>query len=172
MRSASPARSPTRSCSWRTVASSRPAHLERLFNSPHTHRTAEFPAKVPWTPDKVLLKCAFFSRVRWWPRHRRLRRSLRCPRHLRSQSRTARPYPRRGRPGAGGKTPPDFNWVVPGSFTVAVAAAGEPPLGTYATDAATVVGADPDIAWLVADKPGSQAQLLVPVAWGRLGRSA
>lgn len=67
-------------------------------------------------------------------------------------------------PALAAKLPADFKWVVPGSFTVAVAAAGEPPLGTYATDAATVVGADPDIAWLVADKLGLKLNL-VPVAW-------
>jgi len=62
------------------------------------------------------------------------------------------------------KLPADFKWAVPGSFTVAVAAAGEPPLGTYATDNITVVGADPDIASLVAEKLGLKLNL-VPVAW-------
>lgn len=67
-------------------------------------------------------------------------------------------------PALAAKLPAAFTWAVPGSFTVAVAAAGEPPLGTYATDAATVVGADPDIASLVAEKLGLQLNL-VPVAW-------
>src|SRR6478609_2341514 len=67
-------------------------------------------------------------------------------------------------PALAAKLPAEFKWAVPGSFTVAVAAAGEPPLGTYATDAATVVGADPDIASLVAEKLGLTLNL-VPVAW-------
>ena len=46
--------------------------------------------------------------------------------------------------------PKDFKFVTPGTFTVAVAPGG-PPLATYATDAKTVVGADPDYAYAVAD---------------------
>lgn len=67
-------------------------------------------------------------------------------------------------PALAAKLPADFKWAVPGSFTVAVAAAGEPPLGTYATDNTTVIGAEPDIASLVAEKLGLKLNL-VPVAW-------
>ncbi|NLR97892.1 ABC transporter substrate-binding protein [Rhizobium sp. P38BS-XIX] len=59
--------------------------------------------------------------------------------------------------------PKDFKFVTPGKFTVAVAPGG-PPLATYATDAKTVVGADPDYAYAVADALGLQLDL-VPVAW-------
>jgi polar amino acid transport system substrate-binding protein len=59
--------------------------------------------------------------------------------------------------------PKDFKFVTPGTFTVAVAPGG-PPLNTYATDAQTVVGADPDIASAIADSLGLKLQL-VPVAW-------
>ena len=59
--------------------------------------------------------------------------------------------------------PKDFKFVTPGVFTVAVAPGG-PPLATYATDAQTVVGADPDYASAVADSLGLKLQL-VPVAW-------
>ncbi|WP_037150781.1 ABC transporter substrate-binding protein [Rhizobium freirei] len=57
----------------------------------------------------------------------------------------------------------DFKFVTPGKFTVAVAPGG-PPLATYATDAKTVVGADPDYASAVADALGLTLEL-VPVAW-------
>lgn len=59
--------------------------------------------------------------------------------------------------------PKDFRFVTPGTFTVAVSPAG-PPLATYATDARTVVGADPDIAYAIADSLGMKLEL-VPVAW-------
>lgn len=59
--------------------------------------------------------------------------------------------------------PRDFKFVTPGTFTVAVAPGG-PPLATYATDAKTVVGADPDIAYAIADSLGLKLEL-VPVAW-------
>ena len=59
--------------------------------------------------------------------------------------------------------PADFKFVTPGTLTVAVAPGG-PPLATYATDATTVVGADPDYALAVADSLGLKLQL-VPVAW-------
>lgn len=59
--------------------------------------------------------------------------------------------------------PADFKFVTPGKFTVAVHPGG-PPLATYATDASTVVGADPDYAWAVADSLGLEL-VLVPVAW-------
>jgi polar amino acid transport system substrate-binding protein len=57
----------------------------------------------------------------------------------------------------------DFRFVTPGIFTVA-ASPGGPPLTTYATDAKTVVGADPDIAYAIAESLGLKLQL-VPVAW-------
>ena len=57
----------------------------------------------------------------------------------------------------------DFKFVTPGKFTVAVSAGG-PPLATYATDAKTVVGADPDYASAIADSLGLELELL-PVAW-------
>ncbi len=58
---------------------------------------------------------------------------------------------------------PDFKFVTPGKFTVAVNA-WDPPIATYATDAATVVGADPDLAQLLADSLGLELNL-VSVAW-------
>jgi polar amino acid transport system substrate-binding protein len=54
-------------------------------------------------------------------------------------------------------------FITPGKFTVAVAPGG-PPLATYATDAKTVVGADPDYALAVADSLGLELEL-VAVAW-------
>lgn len=57
-----------------------------------------------------------------------------------------------------------YKFTQDGTFTVAVAVGGEPPIGTYATDAATVIGADPDIASLVAEKLGLKLNL-VSVAW-------
>ncbi|WP_152044840.1 ABC transporter substrate-binding protein [Aureimonas psammosilenae] len=60
--------------------------------------------------------------------------------------------------------PKDFPFVRPGHLTVAVNPAGGPPIATYATDAATVIGADPDFASLVADSLGLTLDL-VPVAW-------
>ncbi|RWX74964.1 ABC transporter substrate-binding protein [Neorhizobium lilium] len=59
--------------------------------------------------------------------------------------------------------PKDFKFTSPGKFTVAVSPGG-PPLATYATDAKTVVGADPDYALAIADSLGLQLEL-VPVAW-------
>ncbi|MBB5575671.1 ABC-type amino acid transport substrate-binding protein [Rhizobium paranaense] len=59
--------------------------------------------------------------------------------------------------------PKNFKFVTPGTLTVAVAPGG-PPLATYATDAKTVVGADPDIAYAIADSLGLKLEL-VPVAW-------
>ncbi len=58
---------------------------------------------------------------------------------------------------------PNFKFVNPGKFTVAINP-WDPPIATYATDAKTVVGADPDIAQLLADSLGLQLEL-VPVAW-------
>lgn len=59
--------------------------------------------------------------------------------------------------------PADFSFVREGHLTVAVSPGG-PPLATYAVDAQTVVGADPDYAQLVADALGLELDL-VPVAW-------
>ncbi|RWM20582.1 MAG: ABC transporter substrate-binding protein [Mesorhizobium sp.] len=63
-----------------------------------------------------------------------------------------------------GSVPERFEFVEDGAFTVAVSPDGTPPIATYATDAATVVGADPDIAQLIADKLGRKLNLVV-VAW-------
>ncbi len=59
--------------------------------------------------------------------------------------------------------PKGFKFVTPGKFTVAVSPGG-PPLATYATDAKTVVGADPDYAGAIAESLGLKLEL-VPVAW-------
>ncbi|MEP7456322.1 ABC transporter substrate-binding protein [Phyllobacterium sp. SB3] len=59
--------------------------------------------------------------------------------------------------------PASFKFVEDGIFTVGIAV-DNPPLATYATDAKTVVGYDPDIALLVADTLGKKLEL-VPVAW-------
>lgn len=58
---------------------------------------------------------------------------------------------------------PSFKFVTPGKFTVANNP-WDPPVATYATDAKTVVGTDPDIASLLADALGLELEL-VPVAW-------
>ncbi|WCK04230.1 ABC transporter substrate-binding protein [Agrobacterium tumefaciens] len=65
--------------------------------------------------------------------------------------------------GAIAAVPKDFKFVTPGKLTVAVSPGG-PPLATYATDAKTVVGADPDYALAVADSLGLELEL-VAVAW-------
>jgi polar amino acid transport system substrate-binding protein len=59
--------------------------------------------------------------------------------------------------------PNGFRFVEPGTLTVAISPGG-PPLATYATDARSVVGADPDFAQLIADCLGLRLAL-VPVAW-------
>ncbi|WP_321872383.1 ABC transporter substrate-binding protein [Burkholderia ubonensis] len=56
-----------------------------------------------------------------------------------------------------------YRWVHDGAFTVAISPHA-PPVSTYATDARTVVGADPDYAQLVADAFG-RTLALVPIAW-------
>jgi polar amino acid transport system substrate-binding protein len=56
-----------------------------------------------------------------------------------------------------------YRFVSPGVLTVAIAPGG-PPLSTYATDARTVVGSDPDFALLIADSLGLRLDLQ-PVAW-------
>lgn len=65
-----------------------------------------------------------------------------------------------------------YRWVNDRAFTVAIAPHA-PPVATFATDAGTVVGADPDYAQLVADALGRRLAL-VPVAWADwpLGLSA
>lgn len=57
----------------------------------------------------------------------------------------------------------DFKFVNPGKFTVAINP-WDPPIATYASDSKTVVGADPDVASLLADSFGLELEL-VPVAW-------
>ena len=59
--------------------------------------------------------------------------------------------------------PKDFPFVTPGTLTVGINP-GSPPLAAYATDTATVVGADPDIAALIAESLGLKLEI-VPVAW-------
>lgn len=58
---------------------------------------------------------------------------------------------------------PTFRFVREGVLTVAIHPT-VPPIATYATDAKTVVGADADIAQLLADSLGLKLEL-VPVAW-------
>ncbi len=59
--------------------------------------------------------------------------------------------------------PPGFKFAEPGVLTVATNPGG-PPLSTYATDTRTVVGADADIAVLIADSLGLKLKL-VPTSW-------
>lgn len=59
--------------------------------------------------------------------------------------------------------PKDFPFVKDGVLTVAIAPFA-PPIATYATDAKTVVGFDPDYAQLIADALGRKLELL-PIAW-------
>ncbi len=66
-------------------------------------------------------------------------------------------------PAALATLPQGFKFVEPGVLTVAISPGG-PPLGTYATDAKTLVGADPDFAQLIADSLGLKLNL-VPPAW-------
>ncbi|SFJ43033.1 amino acid ABC transporter substrate-binding protein, PAAT family [Paraburkholderia megapolitana] len=56
-----------------------------------------------------------------------------------------------------------YRFVTPGVLTVAISPYAA-PIATYATDARSVVGSDPDYAQLVADALGLHLQL-VPVAW-------
>ena len=56
-----------------------------------------------------------------------------------------------------------YRFVTPGVLTVAIAPF-DPPIATYATDARSIVGSDPDYAQLVADALGLRL-MLVPVAW-------
>jgi len=59
--------------------------------------------------------------------------------------------------------PADFGWAKDGVFTIAIAA-GAPPISTYATDGATVVGFDPDLGRLVGEVLGLPVEI-VPIAW-------
>ena len=59
--------------------------------------------------------------------------------------------------------PKGFSFVANGTLTVGNAPSN-PPLSTYATDAETVVGNEPDIAWLLAESLGLTARI-VPTAW-------
>ncbi|RUW04257.1 ABC transporter substrate-binding protein [Mesorhizobium sp. M1A.F.Ca.IN.020.03.1.1] len=58
---------------------------------------------------------------------------------------------------------PNFKFAKEGYLTVATSP-WDPPVGTYATDAKTVVGTDPDITVLIAETLGLKLDL-VPVAW-------
>lgn len=58
---------------------------------------------------------------------------------------------------------PDFKFAKPGYLTVATHP-WDPPIGTYATDASTVIGADPDLTVLIAETLGLKLDL-APVAW-------
>ncbi|TIP95571.1 MAG: ABC transporter substrate-binding protein, partial [Mesorhizobium sp.] len=58
---------------------------------------------------------------------------------------------------------PNFKFAREGYLTVATSP-WDPPVGTYATDAKTVVGTDPDITVLIAETLGLKLDL-VPVAW-------
>lgn len=74
-----------------------------------------------------------------------------------------------GRPGttvnpeAVAALPKDFKFVEPGKLTVATAASS-PPISTFATDNRTVVGADPELARLVAEALGLELNIIA-VAW-------
>ncbi|SFP36404.1 ABC transporter substrate-binding protein [Variovorax sp. 770b2] len=59
--------------------------------------------------------------------------------------------------------PPSFKFVKEGVLTIAIAPFA-PPISTYATDAKTVVGFDPDFALLIAESLGLKLELQ-PVAW-------
>jgi polar amino acid transport system substrate-binding protein len=59
--------------------------------------------------------------------------------------------------------PKDLKFVQDGVLTVAIVPFA-PPIATYATDARTVVGADPDLASLIAESLGLKLDL-EPIAW-------
>jgi polar amino acid transport system substrate-binding protein len=59
--------------------------------------------------------------------------------------------------------PKDFPFVTPGSLTVGIHP-NNPPISTYATDARTIVGFDPDLITVLAESLGLKPEL-VPVAW-------
>ncbi|AJE48805.1 ABC transporter substrate-binding protein [Celeribacter indicus] len=60
--------------------------------------------------------------------------------------------------------PADFPFVTPGKLTVGSNPAGGPPLTAYATDTRTVVGADADVALLIAESLGLELEI-IPTAW-------
>ncbi len=57
----------------------------------------------------------------------------------------------------------EYRFVTPGAFSVAISPFAA-PLASYATDARTIVGSEPDYAQLVADALGLKLAL-IPVAW-------
>ncbi|KQN78287.1 ABC transporter substrate-binding protein [Devosia sp. Leaf64] len=59
--------------------------------------------------------------------------------------------------------PADFDYAKDGVLSIAIAA-GAPPISTYATDGATVVGFDPDLGRLVGEVLGLEVEI-VPIAW-------
>ncbi|KAF1030079.1 MAG: L-cystine-binding protein FliY [Burkholderia plantarii] len=59
--------------------------------------------------------------------------------------------------------PATFHFVSKDEFVVGITPAS-PPISTYATDAKTIVGFDPDLAQLIADGLGRKLRL-VPLAW-------
>lgn len=59
--------------------------------------------------------------------------------------------------------PPNYKFVKEGVLTIAIAPFA-PPISTYASDAKTVVGFDPDFALLIADALGLKLDLQ-PIAW-------
>jgi len=61
------------------------------------------------------------------------------------------------------KVPAGFKFAEAGVLTVGITVAW-PPLSTYASDAKTVVGFDPDLSQLIADSLGRKLRL-VPLAW-------
>lgn len=59
--------------------------------------------------------------------------------------------------------PKDFQWTTPGKLTVA-SVPNRLPFAVYATDTKTPIGAEPDLAQIVADSLGLELEL-IPVAW-------
>jgi len=59
--------------------------------------------------------------------------------------------------------PADYDFARDGALSIAIAA-GAPPIATYATDGATVVGFDPDIGRLVGEVLGIPVEI-VPISW-------
>ncbi|MDF9912036.1 UNVERIFIED_ORG: ABC-type amino acid transport substrate-binding protein [Pantoea brenneri] len=70
-------------------------------------------------------------------------------------------------PEAIAQLPAGHHFVVPGSFTVAVAALNSPPLTVFSDDNKTLLGSEVDIARLVADSLGLKLNV-VPASWERL----
>lgn len=66
-------------------------------------------------------------------------------------------------PAAVAALPKDFTYAAPGKFTIG-STLSAPPQSTYALDTKTPVGADIDIASLIAESLGLELQVL-PVAW-------